>query len=302
MAGLIGEDYSGIAGLGGAVEGFAKGMMQAEEMIDRREERKFKRMEWEAQQKAKEIDRERRDAWEKEERDYRERKLELDRQQNEERMAMMRMMAGAKPTVGQSAVDTTFAKDYADYQAGGGKATVEKNIGLLEGAIQELEKPGELGGKYSSALGDTGQDYLSPESSQVRDKIRSAIQASLKQVMGGQFTEKEAIAMFNRAYNPRLSDAENIARTQATLQEIRNMADEKDAAARHFEQYGSLKGYKPRQRLAAEPQGLLGQSPGLIKDQPKAGKIAVTNGKETLLIDPADLKDAEKDGYRRAGK
>jgi hypothetical protein len=56
MAGLIGDDYSGIAGLGGAVEGFAKGLMQAEDMIDRREERRLKKMETEAKLRVEQAD------------------------------------------------------------------------------------------------------------------------------------------------------------------------------------------------------------------------------------------------------
>ncbi len=47
-----------------------------------------------------------------------------------------------------------------------------------------------------------------------------------------------------------------------------------------------------------EPQGLLGGSP----PSPGGGKIRVSNGKETLEIDPADLASAQADGYKPVGK
>lgn len=75
MAGLIGEDYTWASALGGGVEGFAKGLMQAEDIIDRREERKFKRMEWEAKQKTEEADREKKKLEYEADRAWKERQL-----------------------------------------------------------------------------------------------------------------------------------------------------------------------------------------------------------------------------------
>lgn len=49
------EDYSGIGMLGGLVKGAAQGLMQGEEMADRREDRKLKRIEQEAKVRSDEV-------------------------------------------------------------------------------------------------------------------------------------------------------------------------------------------------------------------------------------------------------
>lgn len=151
---------------------------------------------------------------------------------------------------GEEAADKAFAQDAADYYYGGGKSGVEKNFQRLEGAISKLQSNPKLTGGVSTKLpllgSDEAQDVINPELASVRDDIRGAIQSTLKQILGGQFTEKEAQAMFNRAFNPRLSAEENIKRATAELNQIRRMAAEKDRSMEHFMAAGTLKGYKPR--------------------------------------------------------
>lgn len=148
-------------------------------------------------------------------------------------------------TPGQKAVDVAAGKEYNDYVAGGGSASVNKNIDLLTEAIADLAQPGELSGGIYGALGETSQDYLNPKGAAVRDKIRGAIQGTLKQILGGQFTENEARATFERAYNPRLSDAENIRRAQAELNALKNRAAKKMKSMQYFEEAnGTLSGYR----------------------------------------------------------
>lgn len=188
-------------------------------------------------------------------------------------------------TKGQEETDKTFGKDYADYQAGGGKSSVDKNVGLLETGIGELKSGKKITGGISGVLPKFAYDVVNPEGASVRDKIEGAIQGTLKQVLGAQYTEAEGRRIFERAFNPRLSDEENAKRAQTELDAIRTMASDKDASARYYEQHGTLAGYKPGGH-------------GLIKSPPPGGKVKVSNGKETLLIDPSDLADAMKDGYQ----
>lgn len=150
---------------------------------------------------------------------------------------------------GEKQVDETFGKELADYHYGGGKASVEKNIQRLEGAIGKLKENPDITGGFTTKLPWTGedaqQDWINPEMAAVRDDIRGAIQGSLKQVLGAQFTEKEAQAMFNRAFNPRLSPEENVRRANAELEAIKRMAAQKDQSAQYFAKQGTLKGFKP---------------------------------------------------------
>ncbi len=52
------EDYSGIGMLGGLVKGAAQGLMQGQEMADRREDRKLKQLEFDAKMKAEDLGKE----------------------------------------------------------------------------------------------------------------------------------------------------------------------------------------------------------------------------------------------------
>jgi hypothetical protein len=193
-------------------------------------------------------------------------------------------------TVGQEAADKAFGKEYSDYQAGGGRAGLERNIGLLGGAVEKLKtgqaKTGGWTTKIPGLSSDVVQESINPEMIAARDAIRGAIQSTLRQTLGAAFTEKEGQAIFERAFNPRLSPEENVKRAQSVIQELQAQVDAKDKSVRQFEQAGTLRGM------------------GLIQPQgAQAGpqrKIRVTNGKETLMIDAADLQEAMADGYRQA--
>lgn len=230
MAGFLDDvaDTGLIGGLAQAGQGFVQGYSHAQD-------RKQKQVEFEAKMRA---------AKEANQLRMQEHRLDM-----EMRNDTMKAMAGMKPSKAQEAVDTTFGKDYGDYAAGGGRASVDKNLGLLGEAIQDLSGPDEISGGATNSIpllnSDAAQDVINPKQAAVRDKIRSAVQGTLKQVLGGQYTEREGQAIFNRAYNPRLSDDENIKRAKAELSSLSAMAGDKDNAARFYEQNGTLRGFKP---------------------------------------------------------
>lgn len=280
---LIPDRSDGLLALGAGFQGFLKGMQDAED-------RKMKRMEFDAKMKASDSDRQQKEFDKRLEarksgflvpensQDFDPGKLQYDPEYIKMKQQMAQALAGAKPSPAQSSVDSTFGKDYAEYNVGGGKATVDKNLGLLEQAAQELDAPGELGGGLSGLLPDRMQDLSNPKLASTRDKIRSAIQASLKQVLGAQFTEKEGQAIFSRAFNPRLSDAENAKRVRAELQSLSAMAQDKDNAARYYEQHGTLRGFQPT----------IGKSKGLMKSAPAQSqkpKTVIQNG-HTYTLNP----------------
>lgn len=212
---------------------------------------------------------------------------------------------------GQKMVDTSFAKDYNDYQMGGGKATVDKNLGLLQGAADTLADKKDLTGNWTQRTpffnSDAIQSFINPDSLKVRDDIRGAVQASLRQTLGSQFTEREGEAIFNRSFDPKLSPQENIRRIQNVLGELKQNANAKEQAGQYYEGHGTLKGFSPASQGLLKAQapandankGLLNP---LAPGQAGAGgmqKVRVSNGRETLMIDPSDLQDAMKDGYKQ---
>lgn len=127
-----------------------------------------------------------------------------------------------------------IAKEFADYQAAGGKATLDKNLGQLEEAAKKLESGEVKTGKISAAVpglaSDMAQDVLNPEIAAVRDQVRGAVQATLRQTLGAQFTAQEGEAIFNRSFNPRLSADENAKRIRTVIQELKQNIANKEKA------------------------------------------------------------------------
>lgn len=152
-------------------------------------------------------------------------------------------------TPGQEKVDEAFGKDIAEYQYGGGKENLQTNLGKLKGSAQELAQNPDLTGGITTKIpllnSETAQDIINPKMAQVRDDIRGAIQGSLRQVLGAQFTEKEGKAIFDRAFNPRLSAGENLRRAQSEIAKLEGMAQQKDRALAHFQKNGTLMGFEP---------------------------------------------------------
>lgn len=172
--------------------------------------------------------------------------------------------AGDFLTPGQKAADTSFAKETSDYFFGGGKPTTEKNINSLSQAIETMQKNPDLTGGITTKIpglsSDIAQNIINPKMAAVRDDIRNAIQASLRQFMGSAFTEKEGEAFFSRAFNPALSVEENIRRARKELTALQEMKNNKEEAMNYFNTHGSLVGYVPS-KAAGPSQG------------PKAGQV-----------------------------
>lgn len=146
-------------------------------------------------------------------------------------------------TPAQKAVDTAYAKDYADFTAGGGFADAQKNVAELRGAVAELRK----GGVTGPIIGNTPKQILqltNPRAVDVRERIEQTVQRSLRPILGAQFTEKEGERLISRAFNPALDDKTNADRVERLLGALENALTAKQAAAAYFEANGTLKGFK----------------------------------------------------------
>lgn len=147
-------------------------------------------------------------------------------------------------TPGRKAADVAFGKEYVDFNTTG-LPTAEKGIGTLEQARQELkDKGGELTGPIRGAMPDFIRAFTNPEAVAVKERIRGAVQSTLKSTLGAQFTEKEGERIFNNAYNDRLSPEENINRLDRIIAELKGGKESKQAMGDYFEQKGTLTGYK----------------------------------------------------------
>lgn len=161
---------------------------------------------------------------------------------------------GLELTPGQRKVDETFAKTYEEWVGQGGYAGVQKNLDQLGVALDRLNKAGKTdpqGRKYPSQTGDFAQrifgrvaTYINPDALDTLELVEEVVQRNLRLILGAQFTEKEGERLIARAYNPRLSEERNAERLMRLMKQIEEAAKAKQAAAQHYEQYGTLSNFE----------------------------------------------------------
>jgi len=113
--------------------------------------------------------------------------------------------------------------------------------------LVDAEKSGEsITGVSQGVLSKfpTTQAFFNPEGAVVQDRIAGVAQLSLKAILGGQFSEREGELLIQRAYNPLLSEAENIERLTQLINRIEKAEKAKQSIVEYYEENNSIAGYK----------------------------------------------------------
>lgn len=155
-------------------------------------------------------------------------------------------------TPGQKEADKNFAKEYADWNAKGGYASVQTDLQKLKTEVLGKLNPEDSSGNQLSGIvtkTPLAAEIFTPGRKAIQENLASVVQKSLRQVLGGQFAEREGQQLVERAFNPQLSDAENYKRVSALINQIETMAKEKDRASRYFEEHKTLSGYSGKDRV-----------------------------------------------------
>ncbi|MFW7382362.1 MAG: hypothetical protein ACOH5I_26430 [Oligoflexus sp.] len=171
-----------------------------------------------------------------------------------ERLARQKAAAAAQPkqSEAQKAVDREFGKEYVDWTAKGGYADAEKQIGQIREVRDGLLNGDYVTGPVSSLMPDAARKRVMPDSFGAQERVEEVVQRNLRLILGPQFTEKEGERLISRAYNPALDEKENAARLDAIIKQMKGAAQAKEAAAKYYEENGTLVGYTgPSPREAA---------------------------------------------------
>lgn len=177
-----------------------------------------------------------------------------DTQRASDRAFQIGLMQQGKPgfgqpklTKGQEATDREFGKEYAQYQAGGGSADVEKQLTQLDRVAKELGEPSnDYTGSLRGLVPDKIRATTNPKAVAAKNAVEEVAQRNLRMVLGAQFTQVEGERLIARAYNDQMSPVENKRRVEALSNQIRTAAKTKEDAARYFEENGTLTGWKGR--------------------------------------------------------
>lgn len=199
-----------------------------------------------------------------------------------------------KLSKGQEALDRNFAKSYEEYVGRGGASSVQKNIEQLEEAGKMLEQSDSLSGPIVGNLPKVFRDTFLPESSSVQEAIEEVVQTNLRLILGAQFTEKEAEKLIERAYNPKLPEAENKKRLNRLIEQIKDAAKEKERAIKYFEDNdGTLAGFKGT--LPQSADDFLNNKKPKMKE---SDKVVVEKDGKRFKLPKNQLESAKKQGYK----
>lgn len=125
-----------------------------------------------------------------------------------------------------------------------GKSDSQKLISQLEAVTSVLSDPNgpNVSGPLLNLIPDSAKAFT-PDGRQaitVRENVEEVVQRNLKLILGGQFTEKEGEKLVKRAFNPALSEKENLIRVTRLLNAMKAAAAAKEQMAAHFMEFGEL--------------------------------------------------------------
>lgn len=153
-------------------------------------------------------------------------------------------------TLGFGEADKEFQKQLVAWRSGDAASFFER-MRELRNAIKLLKSGKQITGPLYGKLPDTIKALVSPESVDIRGDVEKVIQQSLRETLGGQFTQQEGSALLARTYNPELPESFVAGNVEAELNKIIQIAKAREAMSRYYEENGTLKGYNPKQWLPA---------------------------------------------------
>ena len=167
-------------------------------------------------------------------------------------LATQGLSFGERPmNKGEISTDEKFATIYTKYIDDGRGAKNIANLEKLEDAQIILEAAAKNGVAISGVTAGMLSGfpklsaYFNEQGLMVEERIASVIQQSLKEILGGQFSEKEGEALIRRGYNPNLSPEENLERLLDLYAQSQQLIETEKESVDYYENNNkSMRGYK----------------------------------------------------------
>lgn len=145
---------------------------------------------------------------------------------------------------GEKATDKAFAKEYVALEASGGLADIDKLVEQLNDSLSALRSGEDITGAWTGLIPEFAEAAIIPSSVAAREAVEEVAQRNLREVLGGQFAQKEGEQLIRRAYNPKLSEEENAKRVGRLIEQIKSAVAQKRSAIDYFKKKGTLKGWQ----------------------------------------------------------
>lgn len=144
---------------------------------------------------------------------------------------------------GREAQAKDFGKIANEWIVGNKAADANALIQNLEEVKTMLESSDDITGGFIGALPTGVRERVYPKSIEAQERVESVIQRGLRETLGAQFTEKEGERLIKRAYNPNLSEEENLKRVNRLLATMKIAIQKKNDAVAYYNEKGTLAGY-----------------------------------------------------------
>ena len=169
-----------------------------------------------------------------------------------ETLATQGLSFGERPmNKGEISTDEKFATIYTKYIDEGRGAKNITNLERLEDAQLILETAAKNGVAISGVTAGMLSGfpklsaYFNEQGLMAEERVASVIQQSLKEILGGSFSEREGEALIRRGYNPNLSPEENLERLLDLKAQSEQLIETEKESVYHWENNNnSMRGYK----------------------------------------------------------
>ena len=149
---------------------------------------------------------------------------------------------GLDLTPGQRAIDEAYKEVYGDFVVSGGYATVVGNISQLDDSVRQLNKDPSLTGRQFVISPDRA---LPAKTLALKENVARVVTQGMREIIGAQFAAQEADQFIARSFNQFLPASVNAERIRRLRAGMKLALEAKNAAARHYEENGTLSSWKP---------------------------------------------------------
>jgi len=153
---------------------------------------------------------------------------------------------GDKSSVGWESIDKAYGIEFLEWNRDSGDMIGQ--LAQLETVLTKLETPGaDLTGAVVGLAPEWYTLLTNPDALDAKEKVAEVVQRNLKLILGGQFSEREGKQLIDRAYNPGLSEQQNISRLKRLIMQMQAGVDARNNMNAYFSKNGTLKGYEGKQ-------------------------------------------------------
>ena len=142
-------------------------------------------------------------------------------------------------------VDNEIAKTFGETVTTG-LGAANRNAATIKSVLDRLgstEEGEALTGPSKGMLGSFGRNVFAPTSQAALNDVSAVVQQSLREILGGQFAQKEGEQLIARAYDISAPPPVNAARLRALYTQLESIAANKAALIDYVEKYGTSAGF-----------------------------------------------------------